>query len=98
MREIGDNAPAGSVLLFDFLCWLAIGHARWHPSVRHTGAQFRWGPLRSSQLAGAHPRLRLQAEHPVMDGYGWPFAAAGMAFRWWFGVPFYGIAQIGIGP
>ncbi|WP_343051197.1 class I SAM-dependent methyltransferase [Pseudaquabacterium terrae] len=98
LREIGDNAPPGSLLLFDFICAQAVGQAQWHPSVRHTGAQFRWGPRRSDELATLHPRLQLQAEHRVMQGYGWPFATLDPFFRWCFGVPLYGVAQMRVAP
>lgn len=94
LAEFGTHAPAGSQLLFDAMCWLAVGRAQRHPSVRHTGAQFRWGPRRIGELQAAHPRLVLQAEHRVMEGYGWPYSQIGPLFRWLFGVPFYGIAQM----
>jgi O-methyltransferase involved in polyketide biosynthesis len=94
LAEFGTHAPDGSQLLLDAMNWLAVGRAHRHRSVKHTGAQFRWGPRRIGELAAAHPRLVLQAEHPVMEGYGWPYAQLGPLFRWLFGVPFYGIAQI----
>lgn len=94
LGEFGTHAPAGSQLLLDAMCWLAVGRAQRHPSVKHTGAQFRWGPRRIGELAAAHPRLVLQAEHRVMEGYGWPYAQIAPLFRWLFGVPFYGIAQM----
>ena len=96
LREFANNAPAGSQFVFDAMCWLAIGRAQSHPSVRHTEAQFRWGPRRSAELAGLHPRLMHAAEHRVMEGYGWPYAFIGPTFRRLFGVPFYGIHQMGV--
>ena len=96
LREFADDAPAGSQFVFDAMCWLAIGRAQRHPSVRRTEAQLRWGPRPSSDLEGLHPRLTHAAEHRVMEGYGWPHALIGPAFRWLFGVPFYGIYQMGV--
>lgn len=96
LREFGAHAPPGSQLLFDALCWLAIGRGRRNPSVRHTGADFHWGPRRVGELASAHPRLLLQAEHRVMEGYGWPYAQLGPVCRHLFGVPFYALYQMGV--
>ncbi|HSW04119.1 class I SAM-dependent methyltransferase, partial [Aquabacterium sp.] len=67
LQEIGDNAPAGSVLLFDFVTSFAVGFAGEHPSVRYTGAEFRWGPRRMSDISAAHARLALRNTHPVME-------------------------------
>ncbi|WP_284619407.1 class I SAM-dependent methyltransferase [Aquabacterium humicola] len=98
MDEVGEHAPPGSLLLFDFICAMAVGHAQWHPSVRRTGAQFRWGVRRSDELAALHPRLVFEAEHRVMQGYGWPYTTLDPFFRWCFGVPLYGIARLRVGP
>ena len=97
LQEIGDNAPTGSVLLFDFVTSLAIGFAGEHPSVRYTGAEFHWGPRRMSEISAAHPRLTLCNTHQVMEAYAWPFAAMGSMFRWCFGLPFYAIAELRAG-
>ncbi len=97
LREVGEHAPAGSRLLCDALCWLAIGRANMHPSVRHTKAEFRWGPRDWSEFAAAHPRLHLDAEHEVMEGYGWPWSVMGPMFRLTTGVQFYGVAEISVG-
>ena len=96
LQEFGAHAPPGSQLLFDAMCWLAIGRGQRNPSVRHTGADFHWGPRRVGELAAAHPRLVLQAEHRVMEGYGWPYALLGPVFRRLFGVPFYALYQMGV--
>ncbi|WP_053246223.1 class I SAM-dependent methyltransferase [Achromobacter sp. DMS1] len=61
LAEVGERAPAGSVFAFDAMCWLAAGRARRHPSVRHTRAEFGWGPRRLADLttpaaAPAHGR------------------------------------------
>ena len=96
LREVGEMAPPGSKLLFDTLCWLTVGRAARHPSVRHTGAEFRWGLRHWAELTAAHPRLRLDARHNVMEGYGWPYNVLGPLCRLATGVPFYGIAEIGV--
>jgi O-methyltransferase involved in polyketide biosynthesis len=90
-------APPGSLLLCDALCWLAMGHANKHPSICHTHAEFRWGPRDWGEFAAAHPRLHLDAEHAVMEGYGWPWSMMGPMFRLTTGVHFYGVAEIGVG-
>ncbi|KAA0889194.1 hypothetical protein [Pusillimonas sp. ANT_WB101] len=43
LATFGQRAPAGSVLNFDAMCWLAVGRAKPHPSVMHIDAQFHWG-------------------------------------------------------
>jgi O-methyltransferase involved in polyketide biosynthesis len=97
LREIGQHAPAGTRLLCDAMCWLAVGRAKLHASVRHTQAEFRWGPRDWAEFAAAHSRLHLDAEHEVMEGYGWPYAVASSMFRLTTGVPFYGVAEISVG-
>ena len=97
LREVGEHAPPGTLLLCDALCWLAMGHANRHPSICHTHAEFRWGPRDWNEFAAAHPRLHLAAEHAVMDGYGWPWSMMGPMFRMTTGVHFYGVAEIGVG-
>jgi len=96
LREFGENAPAGSELLCDTLCWLAVGCAALHPSVRHTHAQFRWGPSRLADFTAPHPRLVLRSEHAVMDGYDLPLSLIDASFRALYGVPMYGITRLGI--
>lgn len=94
LAEFGERAPAGSVFAFDAMCWLAAGRARQHPSVRHTQAEFTWGPRRPSDLTRPHPRLRLAAVHQVMEGYNPLYAAMGSAFRLLLGVPFYALYEL----
>lgn len=96
LREFGENAPAGSELLFDTLCWLAVGCAALHPSVRHTNAQFRWGPRCLDDLTAPHPRLVLLSEHAVMDGFGFPLSLIDANFRALYGVPLYGVTRLGV--
>ncbi len=90
----GDRAPAGSVFAFDSLCWLAAGRARRHTSVRHTEAEFRWGPRRTRDLAGASARLQPAVTHLLMESYGWPYGVLGPLFQAIFGVPFYALYEL----
>ena len=96
LREFGEHAPAGSQLLFDAMCWLAAGRGQRNPSVRHTGADFHWGPRRVDELSQAHPRLELLGTHRVMEGYGAFYATLSPLFRRLFGVPFYALYQMGV--
>lgn len=91
LRTFGERAPAGSWLVFDAICWLAMGRAKQHPSVKHTAAEFNWGPRRLSELTQAHERLRRTETFNVMDGYGWPHSLIGPGFRALFGVPLYAV-------
>lgn len=91
LHTLGERAPAGSVFAFDALCWLTVGQAQMHPLVRYTAAEFTWGPRNLSELREAHPRLRLEAVHQVMDGYSTGHSFAGSAFRFFTGVPFYAV-------
>ncbi|MDH6593958.1 O-methyltransferase involved in polyketide biosynthesis [Variovorax sp. TBS-050B] len=91
LKTFGERAPAGSVLAFDAICWLAVGHAARHPSVRATGAEFLWGVRRPAELAQAHPRLRLESTHRVLDGIGLPYAVVAPLAMLLFGVPLYAV-------
>ncbi len=91
LAEFGERAPPGSVFAFDALCALTVGNARLHPSIRHTGAEFAWGPASLAELTAPHGRLRLQASDPVMDGFAPLFAMAGLSFQFFTGVPFYAL-------
>lgn len=94
LRRFGERAPSGSQLVFDAMSWLAPGHADLNPSVRQTGAQFRWGLSRLRELTAPHPRLRLLSQHSVMEGYGFPYAQLGPLFRWTWGVPLYALYRL----
>jgi O-methyltransferase involved in polyketide biosynthesis len=91
LRTFGERAPAGSSLAFDVMCWLAMGRARQHPSVKHTAAEFHWGPRSLSELTQAHERLRLVETFNIMEGYGLPYSLIGPGFRALFGVPLYAV-------
>lgn len=93
---VGQHAPPGSMLLLDCLPWPSVGRASLHRSVRRTGAQFRHGLRSVGELAAAHPRLRLDGVHQVMEGYGRGIGAAAAVFRLVFGVPFYAVYELGV--
>lgn len=93
---VGEFAPAGSRLLLDALAWPAVGRAALHPSVRHTEAQFQFGLRRAGELAAAHPRLRLDAVHTVMEPYGLPYKLVGPAMKFLLGVPLYAVYELGV--
>ena len=94
LREFGENAPAGSELLCDTLCWMAVGCAALHPSVRHTQAQFRWGPRRLADFTAPHPRLVVRSEHAVTEGYDFSLSLIEASFRALYGVQMYGITRL----
>lgn len=91
LATFGERAPAGSVLAFDAICWLGVGQAARHPSVRATGAEFLWGVRRPTELAEAHPRLRLAATHRLLEGAGLPYSLFGTFAMLLFGVPAYAV-------
>lgn len=92
--EIDAHAAPGTEFVFDTICWLAVGRADWHASVKRTGAQFRWGPRSIAEVVSPHRRLRIASEHSVMDGFSWPQAMVCPAFRWLTGGPFYGLTRV----
>lgn len=94
LRTFGERAPAGSVFAFDAMCWLVAGQAAQHPSVRHTEAEFSWGPRRLEDLTAPSPRLRLISKHQVMSGSGWPYGVMGPVFWSFFGLPLYGFYEL----
>ena len=96
LREFGENAPVGSELLCDTLCWMAVGCAALHPSVRHTQAQFRWGPRRLADFTAPHPRLVVRSEHAVTEGYDFSLSLIETSFRALYGVQMYGITRLGV--
>lgn len=97
LAEVAEHAAPGSMLVFDALSSLAIGQARHHPSVGRTAAEFHWGLRRVDDITTAQPRLRLTAEHAVMEGYGWPFVWAEPTLRWCWGAPSYGVMAFEVG-
>lgn len=96
LYEFGQHAPPGSELLCDTLSWMAVGAAAFHPSVRHTHAQFAWGPRHLRELTAPHPRLVLKSESAIMDGYDLSMAMVCSAYRALWGVPLYGLMRLGL--
>ncbi|AHC45621.1 hypothetical protein AX27061_1156 [Achromobacter xylosoxidans NBRC 15126 = ATCC 27061] len=94
LATFGERAPAGSVLTFDAMCWLAVGRAKHHRSVKHTEAEFGWGPRRLADLTAAHPRLTLQAAYQVMGGYSLFYKLLQSTFKALMGVPFYAVYTV----
>jgi len=96
LATFGERAPAGSVLAFDAMCWLAVGRAAQHPSVRATGAEFHWGLRKAAELTQAHPRLRLDATYRVLQGIGLPYALFAPLMLMLLGVPLYAVYALGV--
>lgn len=96
LYEFGQNAPEGSEFLCDTLSWMAAGCAALHPSVRHTHAEFKWGPRHMREFTAPHPRLVLRSEHPIMEAYDFSTALACASFRALWGVPLYGAVRLGV--
>lgn len=96
LATFGERAPAGSVLMFDSMCWLFIGKAKHHPSVKRMDAEFHWGPRKLAELTAPHPRLRLLASHSVMGSYSLAFKITQSIFRAVTGVPFFAVYTLGV--
>ena len=94
LATFGERAPAGSLLAFDALTGIAVGHAGFHPSLRRTAAQLTWGPRQLEELTDPHPRLRLRSVDPLLEGFGWPYSVSGPLFRALTGVPLYAIYTV----
>ncbi|UJJ32313.1 class I SAM-dependent methyltransferase [Halopseudomonas maritima] len=98
LTTFGERASAGSILTFDVMCWLSVGRAKRHTSVKHTDAEFRWGPRKASELAALHPRLRLQGAHQVMGDYSLFYRILQPVFKALTGVPLYAVYTLAIAP
>ncbi|RSZ33252.1 MULTISPECIES: class I SAM-dependent methyltransferase [unclassified Variovorax] len=91
LATFGERAPAGSVLAFDAMCWLAVGRGKQHPSVRVTGAEFKWGIRRAAELTQPHPRLQLSGTYRVLEGIGLPYTLFAPMVMLFLGVPLYAL-------
>lgn len=93
-REIGENAPAGSQLVCDFISPLGIGQTI--PANRHPDddAVFTWGTAHAQDMARFHPRLQLLAERSVAEAYGLCGQWLETACRPLTGGPLYGLAHL----
>ena len=94
--EFASHAPPGSELVCDTLSWMAVGAASRHRSVCHTQAQFHWGPRHMAEFTQPHPRLKLQSEHAVLNGYSLASSWMCASFRAVWGVPVYGIVRLSL--
>ncbi len=96
LREFGEHAPAGSRFLLDTMSHVAIGMAKYHPSVSRTGAEFRWGLRSMDELTAPHPRLRLLSSRSVSECYGLTGQATEALWRPWITTPMYGMVELGV--
>lgn len=96
LNTFGERAPVGSIFTFDVMCWLAVGRAKRHTSVKHTDAEFHWGPRKLTDLTASHPRLSLQNTQQVMGGYSLFYRLLQPTFKAITGVPFYAVYTLGI--
>lgn len=96
LASFATHAPAGSRLIVDPLTRWAVGHARAHPSVGRTGAEFLWGISRLGELTACHPRLRLVHARSAAECYGWMGLACEAMWSPWIGAPLYGLAELGV--
>lgn len=97
LTTFGERAPAGSVFTFDAMCWLAMGRAKHHTSVKHTAAEFNWGPRKLADLTAPHSRLSLQSKAQVMGGYSLFYKLLQPTFHAVTGVPFYAVYTLVVG-
>lgn len=94
LATFGERAPAGSVLAFDAMCWLGVGRAKQHPSVRTTGAEFQWGIRRANELTQPHPRLRLTSSYRVLQGMGLAYTLFAPMVLMLLGVSLYAVYEL----
>lgn len=96
LATFGARAPAGSVFTFDAMCWLTMGRAQLHTSVKHTQAQFQWGPRKLTDVTAPHPRLQLQAAQEVMGSYNLAYKLIEPLFKAVADVPFYAVYTLSV--
>lgn len=94
LATFGERAPSGSIFTFDVMCWLSVGRAKLHTSVKQTGAQFNWGPRKLRELTAPHPALRLQNVQQVMGEYSLFYKILQPSFQAVTGVPFYAVYSL----
>lgn len=95
-EELGDHAPPGSEIIFDFMSPVGIGHAAFHPSVRHTGAEFTWGNNNAEEIASKHPRLKVLSQRSVSEAYGLACCMTELLLTPFLGGPMYGLVHLGL--
>lgn len=96
-HEIGERAPAGTELVFDFISPLGIGQTI--AANRHPGdaTAFTWGTRHARDLTQLHPRLHLVGEYSVAEAYGWCGAWLETLWSPLTGGPLYGLAHLRVG-
>ena len=62
-----------------------------HPSVRATGAEFRWGLRSAAELTQGHPRLHLDSTYRVLEGFGLPYTLFAPLILMLLGVSLYAV-------
>lgn len=97
-REIGEQAPAGTELVCDFISPWGIGQTIAANRHAEEGTAFTWGTRHAQDLAGLHPRLQLVAEYSVAEAYGWCGAWLESLWSPLTGGPLYGLAHLRVGP
>jgi O-methyltransferase involved in polyketide biosynthesis len=95
LHEIGAQAPPGSRVLVDAPSRWAAGHSRQHVA-KHVANGLPGLCGHAPSLALPHPRLRLDATHAVMAGYGWPYTVIQPVHQLVFGQPFHVVAELGV--
>ncbi len=96
LAEVGEHAPPGSEIIFDFMSPIGIGQAAFHPSVGPTGAEFTWGSHNATQIASAHPRLKVLSQRSVSEAYGLVCCVAELLLTPFSGGPMYGLVHLGL--
>lgn len=96
LHEFAECAPPGSEIIFDFMSPVGIGHAAYHPSVGHTGAEFTWGINNAEQISNAHPRLRVLSQRSVSEAYGLACCMTELLLSPLSGGPMYGLLHFGL--
>jgi O-methyltransferase involved in polyketide biosynthesis len=97
-REIGEQAPAGTELVCDFISPWGIGQTI--PANRHPGdaTAFTWGTCHAQDMTRFHARLHLLAEHSVAQAYGWCGTWLEALWAPVTGGPLYGLAHLQVMP
>jgi len=96
LRAFDEFAPPGTRLLLDSLCWLAVDRRTRRRGAGDAGANVTFGLRRPGELIEPHRRLRLDEVHPVMGPGGSLQAVLEPAFRFFTGVPYYAVYELGV--
>ncbi len=96
LSTFAQNAPHGSELVLDHMCWLGVGQAHRSPAVRKTRAQFHWGLRNNEEFSKIHPRLTLIEQHTVLREFNAWIRLVENVFKKFSGVPIYGLSHLGL--